>query len=490
MPKKVSIQTAAFVFLFFSTAACIAQDSISNEEQQVVNGLLPLVAEKSQFGRPAIIADRLKRYGVPGISIAVVDDGKVAWARGFGSLAIGGDTKVDIGTLFQAASNSKPVASVGALALVSRGKVSLDEPVNARLSSWKIPANNYSAERDVTLRHLLSHGAGMSVSGFRGYAVGEQLPSLLQILNGERPANSPPIVVNAPVGKEWRYSGGGYTVVQQLIADVSGEPFSTFMRETVLSPLGMTSSSFDSALSPAQQERTATGHYGGGQAVEGGHRIYPELAAAGLWSTPSDLAKFVIGVQQAHGGKSSAILRKSEAEELLRKQMESEGLGFAVFEQRGNTMFAKDGINAGFDSRLMAYTTLGKGVVVMTNSNLSSGLIWEIIDSVAKVYGWPGYEAHEQREYVPQAPDYQRSLAGKYELGPGRAMSVTWLDGSLKLEIPSQGRTEIFASISSGEYFILGLDFPPFSFERDANGRTTAMLVGPPGQQQRYPRQG
>ena len=182
------------------------------------------------------ITDHMQKYRIPGASIAVLDQGKLKCAKGFGIKEIGNSEPVTSDTLFQAGSVSKPITALGALYLVDRGLLKLDEDVNHFLKSWKVPETEFTKKEKVTLRRLLSHTAGVTLHGFQGYVRGAPLPSLVQILNGAPPANTRPIVVDTVPGSHWRYSGGGFTIVQLMIEDVTGVPFSKWMKETILDP--------------------------------------------------------------------------------------------------------------------------------------------------------------------------------------------------------------------------------------------------------------
>jgi CubicO group peptidase (beta-lactamase class C family) len=240
--------------------------------------------------------------------VAIIDNYKIAWAGAFGVTAPGGTEPVTTSTLFQAGSISKPVAAVGAMWLVEHGKLSLDEDVNKKLKSWKVPENEFTKDQKVTLRRLMSHSAGLTVHGFPGYAVGAPVPTMVQIFNGEKPANTDPIRVDFVPGTKMRYSGGGVTIEQQLVIDVTGRPFPQFMHDTVLSKIGMTDSYYEQPLPPARAAHTATGARANGKAVEGKWHIYPEMAAAGLWTTPTDLAKFAIEIALSKQGKANHVL--------------------------------------------------------------------------------------------------------------------------------------------------------------------------------------
>jgi CubicO group peptidase (beta-lactamase class C family) len=225
-------------------------------------------------------------FKVLGLSVVVIDNFTIVWAKGYGVTEVGTSTPITTKTLFQAASISKPVTATGALYLVEHGKLSLDEDVNRKLVSWKVPENESTKDQKVTLRRLVSHSAGLTVHGFPGYAVGEPIPTLIQIFNGEKPANSAPIRVDIVPGTKARYCGGGITIEQQLIMDVTGELFPQFMRETVLDKIGMRDSTYEQPLPPARAVLAASGTYADGRVVQGKWHVYPEMAAAGCGPHP------------------------------------------------------------------------------------------------------------------------------------------------------------------------------------------------------------
>jgi CubicO group peptidase (beta-lactamase class C family) len=276
------------------------------------------------------------------------------------------------------------------LHFVEQGLIELDGDVNQWLVSWQVPENEFTVVEKVTLRRLLSHSAGVTVHGFRGYAQGEPVPNLRQILDGEWPANSPAIRVVAVPGSQWRYSGGGYMIVQQLLEDVTGQPFAEIMREVVLEPWGMTASTFESPLPSELHALAARGHQGDGQVIPGGWHTYPEMGAGGSpWSTPTDMAHFVIGVMRAYTGRSDEVLSQDMAIEMLSPQMDGYGLGPALDDDGGDLFyFFHNGANEGYRTVLVAYPKRGQGVVIMTNGD-QGDLLWrEILNSVSVEYGW------------------------------------------------------------------------------------------------------
>src|SRR5215475_12565048 len=263
--------------------------------------LLPATITQGEKPATTKLTERMAALHVPGVSIAVIHDGKIEWARGYGAVSVGG-AAVTSETLFQAASISKPVTAMAVMHLVQTGKLNLDTDVNQYLKSWKVPTNDFTQKTKVTLRELLSHTAGMTVHGFPGYASDAPVPTLVQVLNGAKPANSPAIYVDIAPDSEWRYSGGGFVVTQQLLLDVISKPFPTFMKETVLGPTGMARSTYEQPLPKSRQGEAAMPYHSNGQATAGGPHVYPEMSAAGLWTTPSDLGRFAIELQNALAG--------------------------------------------------------------------------------------------------------------------------------------------------------------------------------------------
>jgi CubicO group peptidase (beta-lactamase class C family) len=230
---------------------------------RIENGLLPAVVIKGQPPAPMTIAGRMAHYKVPGASVAFFDHGQIIWTSGYGFADVAAKKPVTPGTVFQAASISKPVTALAALRLVEDGKLNLDEDVNVKLHTWKVPENTFTEKEKVTIRRILSHSAGLTVHGFPGYASDEPVPTVVQILNGEKPANTDPIRVDVVPGTLWRYSGGGFVVLQTLLSDVTGKPFPQIMSELVLRPAGMTHSTYEQPL-PKNRSSEANAYRGNG----------------------------------------------------------------------------------------------------------------------------------------------------------------------------------------------------------------------------------
>ncbi|MEX2299564.1 MAG: serine hydrolase domain-containing protein [Bryobacterales bacterium] len=364
--------------------------------QRIENGIVAREGVVQQGAAPAeagpkTIAARMRHYHVPGVSVAVIDGGEIAWAKGYGLTAAGASSPVTTDTLFQAASISKPVTAMAALHMARYGNFGLDQDVNAKLQSWKVPENAFTKIKPVTLRGILTHSAGLTVHGFRGYAPGEDVPTLLEVLDGAGPANSAAIRVDSEPGSAVRYSGGGYTVLQQLMIDTFGKPFPELMSIIILRQAGMANSTFEQPLPEARAAQAATGHGRDGRPVAGNWHTYPEMAAAGLWTTPSDLARFAIALQKAWKGESDRILTQKLAAEMLSKQFKGSGLGVGLSGEGKTAFFAHGGGNEGFRCFLAAGVANGQGAVIMTNSDNGDALARELLRAIAAEYDWPQY---------------------------------------------------------------------------------------------------
>lgn len=379
--------------------------------QRVENGLIPISPEgQLEWGNPKTLGERLEHYGVPGVSIAVINDYELEWARGYGVLEAGSNERVTPDSLFHAGSISKPVSAAVALALVERGHLDLDEDVNNRLVSWHLPENGFTAEQKVTLRRLLSHSSGLtdgfamrssSDPEFDWWAAEGKAPTITiqQLLEAEPPVDdgSPTRVTRVP-GSAYQYSNFGYGVVQLLMTDVTHQAFSELMQEAVLGPLGMASSTFAQPLPEELRDRAATEHYVNGEPFEGKRHHYPMVAAGGLWTTPLDLARFAIEILRARAGESDLVLSQEMAGGMLSAQIEvhdsplfdSYGLGFDLSGEGQEFRFMHSGGTWGSTAILWLHPEAGQGAVIMTNSASGQGAIrFEILAGIAAEYGWP-----------------------------------------------------------------------------------------------------
>lgn len=331
----------------------------------------------------------MRKYRVPGVSVAVVKDFGIDWAKGFGTADVETAMPIDARTLFQAASISKPVTAMAVLRAVQDGRMSLDVDINTILKSWKVWQGEF-ANTPVTPRALLSHTSGAGDGfGFPGYHPSQPQPTLVQILDGQKPSNVGPVFFERPPFTAFKYSGGGTTIMQLAMIDTLGKPFPEIMRDYVFEPLGMVDSTFEQPLPSALDTRAARAHSWQGNAMDAKWHVYPEQAAAGLWTTPTDLARVIIEVQQALRGPTSRVLSQLTAREMVTPVGVGPcAVGLSVKQRGEGWYFDHAGGNWGFQCRLVAHIRKGYGMVVMTNSDYGTLVIDEIEARVAAAYDW------------------------------------------------------------------------------------------------------
>ncbi len=451
-------------------------EEIASRIQQVEENLLPAIIVKSEeeTTRGYPILERMKHYKVPGVSVAVINNGKIEWAKGYGLIDKSGGEKVDTETLFQAASISKSVAAMGSLKLAEKGKIDIEDDANKYLKSWKIPANEFTKKKTITPALMLNHNAGLTVHGFRGYAPGEDVPTLLQLLDGQPPANSKAIRADIEPGSQWRYSGGGYCVIQQMMIDVTGKTFPQIMSEFVLKPLGLKNSTYEQPLPEALRDNAAVGYRGNGNMVTGKYHTYPELAAAGLWTTPSDLCLFAIEIQESLAGKSGKVLSQSMTQNMTSARLGKYGLGLSVGKKENATHFSHGGANEGFRCVVFAYVESGKGAAVMANSDSGDTLNREIMRAISKVYGWPNFKTRE-KEVIEVDASFFESLSGSYIIAGKYEISVFTRDEKLYLT-NHEGVTQRLYPESKTKFFITG-NGTLLDFVLDDKGKTAEIKI-------------
>lgn len=374
------------------------------------------------------IESRMAHYGVPGVSIAVIYDGKIAWTKAYGVMHKERREPVTTNTLFQAGSISKPVAAYGALRISGAGKINPEENVNVYLRTWKLPENDFTQKQHVHLKHLLSHTGGVTVHGFLGYSPDLPVPTVVQVLDGQLPANSPPIRVDKLPGEGFRYSGGGYTIMQLMLEDVEGKPFTQVMQEQVLGPLQMTHSTFEQPLPSEKLPLAAAGYVPDGTMTRGERHTYPEMAAAGLWTTAEDLARFAIDIQKSWKAEPGSVLGKELAELMLTPYIASDhGLGPGLDFRSDEVYFGHGGWDEGFSAEMVAHRDKGYGVVILTNSN-HPPFIGELIRAVALVYEWDDFVPRYTP--LPISPGDER-IVGRYRIDADGVASLYRSEGNL-----------------------------------------------------------
>jgi CubicO group peptidase (beta-lactamase class C family) len=340
-----------------------------------------------------VLEQGMARWKVPGVGYAIVRPGEIVTGS-LGLRRAGAHDRIAADTLFQAASLSKSIAAVCALVLVERGTLALDTDVHAYLKSWTLPVPSFAKDRPVTLRRLLAMTAGINVPGYLGYRPGLPLPDLRQILDGAPPANSQAVRIVAPPGTAEVYSGGGYEIAQAVIQDATGQGFAAVARDAVIAPSGMTLSAFEQPLPPQRAGNAAAGHTLDGRTMAGGGNVLPELAAAGLWSTPGDLAKFLVALSKSRHGRARALLDPATIGQMLTPVDGFHyALGGPVRGAGRDLVFMKRGHNVGYHSYMLLFPETGQGAVIMTNSENGDRLIEPFLRHVSAREGWPHWGA-------------------------------------------------------------------------------------------------
>ena len=405
---------------------------MSTAQQRQEQVLKNLMAEDCyhHLSHPYSLEERMRHYHTPGCSIAVIQNGKIDWAAAFGVKQVSTGEPVTPQTLFQAGSVSKPTFALAVMRLYEQGIVDIDVDVNTYLKSWKVPPFGETRSK-ITLRQILGHVAGLTVNGFLGYLQTQRIPTVPQILDGEEPANSPPVRVDILPGTQFRYSGGGTTVAQLAVTDLLGRQFPEMMKELVLAPVGMEKSGYFQPLPEELRAQAAVGHPFHAMEIVGGWHVHPELAAAGLWTTPTELARLGIHLQGCLA-EQKGILSKQSMEIMTTPYLESNmGIGYFTEGVGENARFGHTGWNEGYVTKFLMYKYKGLGAVIMLNSNEGKDLMYEIERAIAKVYGWPGYFC--KMETNPVA--VPRCLAGKYCTEYGTELSVCHKESRLFLSI-------------------------------------------------------
>jgi len=416
------------------------------------------------------LQQRMAHYKLRGVSIAVVHNYKIEWARGYGLADTATSKPVTTQTLFQAGSISKSLNAMGVLKLVQDKKIDLYADINTYLRSWKFPYDSVSKGKKISTANLLSHTAGLTVHGFPGYANGDTIPFLPEVLNGKPPANTPAVRSQFEPGLRYEYSGGGTTISQLLLQDITGQAYDAYQWKNVLQPLGMTMSSYTQPPAKEKQQYLATGYRDDGTEVDTKYHVYPEQAAAGLWTNPTDLATYIIETQLSLQSKSNKVLNQQMTRLRLTPYIDSNAaLGVFIDKKGADKYFGHNGADEGFLSAYTGSFENGNGVVVMVNSDNGS-ILNEVINSVATVYGWKDYYKPTIKKLITPAPDILAGYTGDYLLN-GDTLTLSTTGGKSFFTV---NRSEVFKIYftADGGFFTKEIAFA-FSFERDAAGKTT-----------------
>ncbi|WP_262694568.1 serine hydrolase domain-containing protein [Kordiimonas aquimaris] len=418
-----------------------------DEARQIAVDLQPRIRIEGHPPELSTLKERMAHYNVPGVSIAFMKNHKVAWTYTEGVIDKVTNRPVDEHTVFQAASISKPVFATTLMRYRAEHGLDLDADVNTLLTSWKLPEHKWQASSPVTLRRLLSHSAGTTVHGFRGYTAGENVPTLTGVLNGTPPANSAAVVVDIEPGTKFRYSGGGTTLAQLALQDVSGEALASMAKRYIFEPLNMRRSAYAQPLNADLSANAAVPYNSSGEPVPGGAHTYATMAAAGLWTTPSDLLRLAGAIQRAHNGSDQSFLSQTTTSEILTRQSDQVGVGFFLNNKGEVTSFSHGGANEGFRANLFAHTETGDGVAVMTNGDNGGALIAEILTRISELYNWQERKP-VIKTLVELTSEQLTSLAGTY---------ITDDSDSHEIIVTTEGETIV---VNIGEFVVDQVFYP------------------------------
>ena len=454
-------------------------------------------AEPGDNGLGALtIAELMERLSVPGVSVAVIHDFRIHWAKGYGTADVETGAPVDTATMFQAASISKPVAAMAVLRAVQDGLFTLDDDINDILESWTLDGGELTRDRPVTPRMLTSHTSGLGDGfGFPGYDPADTIPTVVQILDGHELSNVGVLFMERAPMSLMEYSGGGVTLMQQALSDARGRPFADIMRDDVLRPIGMNNSTFEQPL-PAERDRNAArAHSRDGTSMGAKWHVYPEQAAAGLWTTPSDLARFAIEVQRSAIGESNRVLSRTTVQEMLSPVGVGDyAVGFAITKLGQGWYFAHGGSNWGFRATLLAHKAKGYGLAIMTNADQGGIVANEIGRRIQMAYDWDSFADPAPRGYRPAVERTEITLpeqtladyVGEYDLAPGNRIVITLEDGRLHALPSGQSKLPLFAE-AEDRFFLRAVN-AQISFTRAQSGEVTGLILHMGGRDQSAPR--
>ena len=395
------------LFILAFTLLCVADDAAATEasetEQRIAgveSGLLPTLIRRDQAPPAWTLEDRMQHYNAPAVSLAVLEDFEIAWARAWGVIKMGTDTEAKPETLFQFGSISKPVTALLTLRLIAEGSLGLDDPVNERLASWQLPESVAGGAEPVLLRHVLSHGSGIAPFTLPAYAPGDEYPGVLALLENRADRPVPPVVRVRPPGVQFEYSNAGYAVLELLLEDVSGQVFAQLAREKLCEPLGLRSTSFARNLPEELDDRAAWGHTGEERTPIEGKGLFPPAAVGGLWSTPTDLARLLRELMLASRGDEGRWLPPELAREMLSPQIQGQGLSVRLRGEGRSRYFLHGGGMPGFVALFVAFPETGQGAVIAINGG-AYPLLGEVLRAVAAEYDWPDYLPEFEARTMP-----------------------------------------------------------------------------------------
>ncbi|QGX40543.1 serine hydrolase domain-containing protein [Permianibacter aggregans] len=427
---------------------------------RIENNLLPV-----QYLRGHVISKSIPQVmleeNIPGVSIAFVDNGKIAWTKTYGYAQLVTAENVTPDTVFAGASLSKPIAAMAALKLVDQNVLSLDQDVNRYLKDWQLPANEFTQQQKVTLRHLIGHTSGVGNHLWSSYDVGAEVPTLEQMLAGKPPSVDPAVSMIAAPGERQKYSNPGYTIIQKLITDTTDQRFDAAINKLVFTPAGMNNSSFTQPIPESLKKRMATGYSKELQAYP--YKLFPFGAAGGIWTTPSDLARFAAAVINDYQYGSKTLISKPLADQVFARNQSRLSFTKKLGEKNDELIFDHWGSNAGFTSYLVGSLGDQQALVIMTNSDNGFGLMASIARAVADEYDWPVLKP-QVFSAIEVPAEKLRRYVGEFDNGNGGDLTTFAVEGD-RLLLTSSTQTTTPELVAIGEHkFIHPAEYTTYEF--------------------------
>jgi CubicO group peptidase (beta-lactamase class C family) len=424
--------TASLFALFFvplltlSGFSVMAADSNTADQEQGYKAKLStfIAPDGNSYDYQAFIDN----FKIPGMSFAVVENFEVVYAHHVGLKETGTTNKLDSNTAFSTASIAKPVTATIAAMLAEKGKLDLDAPIAQYLKRWQVPSSDFTRNSPITTRQLLAHTAGMSQGGFADFHLGDDIPSPIESLNGKKlPRYDQPIRSLFTPDTDWQYSGGGYVIVQIALEDITGKPLQQLAQEMIFTPLNMQHTTMYQHGSDQFLTNVAKVHDASQQVIRDGIPICPQIAPSGLWSTPSDMAKFTIEYQQALAGQASSVISPWVAQQTTRlhtlKKVGGWSAGWMRFEAQGNIdWFSHGGSNTGTGGHVMASMQGGKGILVFMNATTEhrNPAIEALIKNIIDALDW-----HQELPFTKLIPaQYKKQMIGRYLSGLDQIITI------------------------------------------------------------------
>lgn len=441
-------------------------------EHSLSNGLIQIDSMQKWT-----IEQRMKFYKINGLSIAFVHDYKIDWAKGYGWADISEKRPVTIETFFQAASIGKSLNSIGVLKLAEEKKLDLYADINNYLTSWKFPYDSVSKGKKITTMDLLCHTAGLSVHGFIGYKPSETLPTIIEVLDGKRPANSPAVRSLFQPGLKFQYSGGGIVISQLIAENITRESYENYMKKNVLNPIGMSNTYFTlNTPKEGQKINLATAYYNNGKEVNGKFHVYPVQAVGSSWTTPTDIAKYIIETQLSLVGKSNKVLTQEMTQLYLTPYIDRNSApGTFVYKRKGGEKyFTHNGKNEGFVSVYFGSIENGNGIVMMANSE-SNEIFSEIANAIALTYDMNLFDKPVVKKKVSIEKHLLDSYVGKYEKSGAKFVAEIKKSGN-HLKLVGNGNVVFDVYPQSSNIFFATIDDIVLEFIADEKGKITKLI--------------